>query len=393
MKNVANTIEDLLEILAGLQGQAKMQIESSDATIMFSIARQTFRGTALTDRQYNLMQEKLQNYKEQFTALDYNFDLALENLRQPLRHIDRSKYIKLQDDEIVIRFPFRKTEISLIQEFCNNAEGYHHDKGSHIHTFAYNEINTLNLLNRFSNKEFKIDEELIEAYTAIKSIYNDPCEHLSGISDNKLINIKPSLAPYIENELGDLTNETFLHFIDRRFRYGFDYVNTADIAPISLAQKIVTRPSKSYHSKPSDESSSSILSALWELNRFPLLVVLDKNNAEEQLYEFANYYRDILQPSDQSVLFRLEDSTAGFNQLVKDRKLNNWVDNTTKVVYISKDKLPKLLVSGDWSPIAAFSYTSTMDRYVDSYIGFNCDLIVYREEIISQMRKYSRYYG
>ena len=125
----------------------------------------------------------------------------------------------------------------------------------------------------------------------------------------------------------------------------------------------------------------------------PLLVVLDPTHAEEQLYTLANHYRDILDSNEQSVLFRLEDKDSGFNQLVKDRKLNNWVDKTTKVVYISKSKLPKLLVKNEWKPSAAFSFTSSLDRYLNNYVSFNCDLIVYREEQMSPMRRHSRYYA
>jgi hypothetical protein len=136
----------------------------------------------------------------------------------------------------------------------------------------------------------------------------------------------------------------------------------------------------------------NILDALWKLNRFPLLVVLD-NEAEDQLHELANHFRDILNPEEQSVLFRLEDKDAGFNQLIKDRKLNNWVDKSTKIVYINKSKLPKLLVNNEWKPSAAFCFTSSTDRHVDSYISFNCDLVVYREEHMSPFRRHSRYYG
>jgi hypothetical protein len=148
-----------------------------------------------------------------------------------------------------------------------------------------------------------------------------------------------------------------------------------------------------YHSKPSTESADSILSALWNLDRFPLLVILDNDLAEEQLYMFANYYRDILDTKEQSVLFRLEEKDSGFNQLVKDRKLNNWVDKDTKVVYISKSKLPKILVKNEWKPSATFSFTSSLDRYLNNYVSFNCDLIVYREETMSLMRRHSKYYG
>ena len=157
------TIEDLLECSANLRKAPPIKLDVSDMTIMHSIARQVFKGTALTDRQLALMQEKLTHYKDQFINLEIDFDFAIDQLRQPLRHIDRSKYIKIVEDWIVVRFPFRKTEIVLVQEAATRAgDGYHHQKGSHKHSFEFTECNVINLLDRFTNKEFVIDEELLE---------------------------------------------------------------------------------------------------------------------------------------------------------------------------------------------------------------------------------------
>ena len=388
-------LEDCLEHLAGLrESPVKFTIEQTDFTIMNSIARQCFKGMALTDRQSALMHGKLQTYRDQFMNLDWDFDYAVNQLRQPLRSIDRSKYIKFQDNTIVVRFPFNKTDICYIHEFAGTAEGYHHEKGTHIHYFEYNERNVLNLLNRFTKKDFVIDDELLEIYNKIKVINDNPQQYLSGINDNyNLININPKLATTIQKEVGEASAESFTKLYDRRFRYGFNYVTDFGKARNELEHQIASRTDAMYHSKPSTESADSILSALWNLDRFPLLVILDNDLAEEQLYMFANYYRDILDTKEQSVLFRLEEKDSGFNQLVKDRKLNNWVDSTTKVVYISKSKLPKLLVNNEWKPGATFSFTSSMDRFVDSYVSFNCDLIVYREEHMSPMRRHSKYYG
>ena len=388
-------LEDCLEHLAGLrESPVKFTIEKTDATIMNSIARQCFKGMALTDRQSALMQEKLQTYRDQFINLDWDFDYAVNQLRQPLRSIDRSKYIKVEDNSIVVRFPFNKTDIVYVQEAANKCQEYHHQKGTHVHHFAYNERNILNLLDRFTKKDFVIDEELLHVYDTVKEIYNNPIEYLSGIDDDyNLININPTLALTIQKEVGESSAENFTKLYDRRFRYGFNHVANLDQSRNELAHEIASRKDKTYHSVPSIESTDCILTALWELDRFPLLVVLDPIHAEEQLYTFANHYRDILDPQEQSVLFRSEEKDAGFNQLIKDRKLNNWVDKTTKVVYISKSKLPKLLVKNEWKPSAAFSFSSSMDRFVDSYVSFNCDLIVYREEHMSPMRRHSRYYG
>ena len=388
-------LEDCLEHLTGLrESPVKFTIEQTDFTIMNSIARQCFKGVALTDRQSALMQEKLLTYRDQFTNLDWDFDYAVNQLRQPLRSIDRSKYIKIAGNDIVVRFPFNKTDIVYVQEAANKCQEYHHQKGSHIHSFAYNERNILNLLDRFTKKEFTIDEELLDIYDKVKAINSNPQEYLSGIDDNyNLININAKLAVTIQNEVGEASAESFTKLYDRRFRYGFNHVANLGKARNELIHNIAARKETTYHSIPSIESTNAILTALWELDRFPLLVILDPLHAEEQLYTFANHYRDILDAEEQSVLFRLEQKDAGFNQLVKDRKLNNWVDISTKVVYISKSKLPKLLVKNEWKPSAAFSFTSSMDRFVDSYVSFNCDLIVYREEHMSPMRRHSKYYG
>lgn len=385
-------IEDCLEYLAGMrQSSATFTIEKTDYTIMNSIARQVYKGTALTDRQFALMQEKLDNYKQQFVAAGVdNFECVIKQTRLPIREIDRSKYIRLEGDTIVVRFPFKKADIVLIREIIPN-EGYSHPKGSNQHVFDYTETNVLNILDRFNKKDFVIDEELVEVYNTITYIKNNPQEYLSGIYNNQLVNINPALVPIIHNEIGELSNETFTKFIDRRFRYGFNYINK--LTGVSLSQKIALRKETDYLSKPSLETTNDVLTALWELNRFPLLIILDKLNAENQLYEIANYYRDIIEPEEQSVLFRVENVDAGFNQLIKDRKLNNWVDNTTKIVYISKDKLPKLLINNEWIPSATFSYTSSMDKFVNNYVSFNCDLIVYREEEISPFRRHSTYYA
>lgn len=389
-------IEDCLECLVGMRdAPATFTVEKTDHTIMNSIARQVFKGTALTDRQFALMKEKLVNYKKQFAEAGVdNFECVIEQTRQPLRHIDRSKYIKLIDDKIVIRFPFKKSDIVLVEEAGRVAakhNEYSHQQGSHTHTFEFNEVNVMALMDRFATKEFEIDSELIEIYKKIIKVRADARDYLSGIFNMELVNVHPTLQPIIKDELGDLTSETMTQFIDRRFRYGFDHIQLPTDQS-KLIDQIVCRPDTTFHSRPSMHSVHNILDALWKLNRFPLLVVLN-NDPEDELYEFANHFRYILNPEEQSVLFRVEDKDAGFNQLIKDRKLNNWVDKNTKVVYINKSKLPKLLVNNQWKPSAAFCFSSSMERHVNHYISFNCDLVVYREEVTSLFRKHSTYYG
>ena len=385
-----NTVEDCLEILAGFRKESdKFSLMKEDYTIMHSIAKQVFKGTALTDRQLALMQKKLPAYKDQFDNAD--IPLELVKLRKPLRSINREKYIKLQGNKIKIRFPFKKSDIILINEISGNSDGYEHKKGSHEHFFDYTEQNVLNLLDRFSNKSFKCDKELLLVYHEMKHIEMEKEKYIPGIYNMELKNIKDGVQSLIESDIGKLTTSTFVKYADRRFKYGLTHVDTSD--PKNLEESVAFRKSQVYESKPSVETLDQILGSLWNLDRFPMLVILSKNEPEKQLHSMLSYYRDILNVEQQSVLFRLEDKNAGFNQLVRDRKVNNWVDKTTKIVYISKDKLPKLLVNCEWKPTVALSFDSMLDTTVNIFVNSICDLIIFREEYLSPFRRHSSIYG
>ena len=96
------TIEDYIEILAGIQdtisGSNNFVIDRSDYNLVTSLARQTFRGIPLTDRQYELTKQKLLEYKTQFESNNIiNIEINFNNLRMPLRSIDRSRWVKIVD--------------------------------------------------------------------------------------------------------------------------------------------------------------------------------------------------------------------------------------------------------------------------------------------------------
>jgi len=398
------TIEDCLETITGLSNSyGDFSIDSSDSTIMLSIARQTVRGTALTDRQHILILEKLNDYQSQFVDNGYaEFDQAVKELRSTLRYIDRSKYISLvyedlpknsffekQGPYIKIRFPFRKSLIASITQIAKENANWH-EKGSHEYYFRFNEHTVSELVSQFKNKDFEIDQELKVLYEKIQVIAADRIKYVSSITNNTIRNIHPKALKLAQQELGGFDQSTELRYVDRCRRYGI--VDTPKKSPVTLCESIAYRSTKEYHCKPTQTSLDNLLEALWDLDRFPLLVVLEKSNAEKQLHEILNYYRDVLPAEKQSVLFRL-DGGSGFNDLIKDRGVNNWVGKDTKIVYVSSDKLPKLLVGNSWAPSATVSFSSKLNRLLNTYIENSCDLIVFREEDLSLIRKYSSYYG
>ena len=76
------TIEDCLELVAGISqlkyhndpDLSKLQnfkLHEDNHKIMFSIAKQVMKGTALTQRQYNLVKKLLIEYYESLFLLDH----------------------------------------------------------------------------------------------------------------------------------------------------------------------------------------------------------------------------------------------------------------------------------------------------------------------------------
>jgi len=401
--NDISTIEDCLEVLVGLQFDYKFNVNSSDINILTSIARQVFRNIPLTDRQYKLVSTKLSSYKDQFDSNGIpDIESACMKLRMPLREIDRSKYIKVVDtldvykdtiyesykadwEWIKIRFPFSKKDIIKVEEVvADNKIYYEHQRGSHEHYFRVTENTVYGIIKSFKNKNFIIDQDLLDLFDEISQIKDNAKEHIPCISGFELHNISPSLLKTIKEETTDIKQ-----VIDRRRRYSID---NFDISPSnSLVDNICYRDDKAFDLKPSMCKINEITDVLYNLDRFPLLVILDQNDAEEQVYEFYNSIKNLIPNEEQSVLFRQEGQT-NFNDFVKNNKLNNWVDKNTKIVYTCTNKLPKILFTADWSPIAAFAYNSSMNRFLSCYVANNCDLIVYYDENVSPFRRFSNLY-
>lgn len=400
MNNIT-TIEDCLELAAGLQLGPKIHLNSSDITIMFSIARQVFKGTALTDRQFSLMKEKLTTYKDQFENIDCDFDYAIEQLRQPLRSIDRSKYIKIckGEDEIPlrnfennvqwfkVRFPFKKSLIMIIQEI-STLEGYFHQKGSHEHFFELTDKNINRVIGKFHDKGFDIDKDLIDRYNEIQEVLANKNDYIPYFDGNDLKNCSDTLKNNLLKDVKEISKNNFVKIVDRHIRHGY-IVNTP--LPTSILEKIAFRQKPLFHSDPREINLDFVLETIYDLDRFPLLVTLEEDDSLSQIYKIYNYFRDLIPAQAQSVLFRL-DGQNDFNDYVKEKNLNNWVDESTKIVYINTKTFPKILLKNKWKPITLFSFTSSISREISAYVNFNADLQIMHENEISPFRKYSRLY-
>ena len=129
---------------------------------------------------------------------------------------------------------------------------------------------------------------------------------------------------------------------------------------------IIYRSHKHIFINRKDFVFSQILQSILNLKRFPILFVLGKNtanywknykNVHEQLYYIHQFLdRSCDKQLSHCVMFRLDNSIAeniDFNQYVKEHNLNGKISqDTTDVVYICGNKLPKPLIVSGWKPQA-----------------------------------------
>lgn len=394
------TIEDCLEIIAGLTLNYKIDVDKDDRTIVYSIARQVFKGNALTDRQQALMQVKLLAYKQQFTDLGFtNFEESLQNLRMPLRQIDRRKYVKIVDEAdadnaknykgkwIKIRFPFSKKDIVKVDAIAHKyRKKYWHKKGSHEHYFRLSENAIFDVCEIFAKKDFEIDKQLLKYYDEIKVIQEKPAEYIAGYWNNEIKNMSKAGIEFI----GDVNNR--LHLLDRKRQYGLSYI-TCDTND-TLSSKIAHREDSDINIDPKEYSLDEVVDSIIELERFPILCLIDNKSEYDQLVQLHNAFKNVVKNSEQTVLFRTENATqkeTSFNNYIHENKLNNWLDNDTKIVYINKYKLPKLLLKNSWKPQCVLSLSSVrMNTNLAVYCYEVCDLLIWHDEAPSMFSRFAK---
>ena len=400
------TVEDCIEILAGIQERnGEFKIERSDYNLVTSLARQTFRGTAYTDRQHELAKQKVLFYKEQFESNGYTVDIAVEELRMPLREIDRSRWVKVVDSPdyllerdqsegpwIGIRFIFQKKLIGCIDTIKRKVGEGIYDKQNKIHYFPLTEKTVYEILSVFNEtNNFEVDEKLRNYYGKLIEMKNNKENYVPGIYSLKLKNLHEKSFNYAISSIGEPNIDNLCRYYDQKDKIGLNYFDNEDLhkslrSLTTLTQKIVNRTKTQVQVNPKEYTIENIAETVLELYRFPLVVVLTEKNCYSELVQFHKAFNGIIPNESCSVLFRLDNDADGveFNQYIKRNNLNNLVDNNTKIVYISNNKIPKPLLQSDWLPSAAITSDTSRSSggKTDSYLS-SLDLVIHYDDDVS----------
>jgi hypothetical protein len=404
------TLEDCIEHLVGIQSREtdKFDIDSSDYNLLTSLARQTFKGTAYTDRQAELAKQKLLQYKDQFDANGYNIDDSYSNLRMPLRSIDRSRWVKVFDEEhlisdeegpwIGVRFIFQKKLITAIERMNKFLGEGLYDKVEKIHYFKFNENTCYEIINTFNeNNNFEVEDQLLEYYEKLLEMKKNQDKYIPGIYSFKLKNLHEKSFNFAISSIGEPNIDNLCNYYDKKDQFGLEHFDQEELQQslkslTPLAQKVVNRSQASIFVNNKEHTVNNLAEVVLELYRFPLVIVLHEDTCYDHLTQFNKAFQNIIHSERMSVMFRLDNTPEGkpFNEYIKQHNLNNVVDKDTKIVYISSNKIPKPLLKSEWFPSAAittFAGKAYGDAKTSTYIG-ELDLIIHYDNQLSPfMRK------
>lgn len=225
-------VEDYIEIIAGYRevngksnysifsvGDPLISLARYDMKIVPSLAEQTLANRGYTDRQAKLAADLVLKYERQLNkhGLDVSPVRLGPEYRLPLRELDRSTRVWIENDQIKLKFPYNTTLIEEVRTATRESKGaFYFNREARVHEAELTEWN-LNWVHSFSvANNFEIDQSVKDLMSliidieqqgyAIELVYRD-----SGLD---ITNASDSLREYVETHLGGFKLENILTLCD-----------------------------------------------------------------------------------------------------------------------------------------------------------------------------------
>lgn len=230
-----STVEDYIEVIAGWRDPVTnttpgnhnalwfcfnpiVSLARYDVSVLDSMCTAALENRALTTKQGELAVKILLKYKRQFAQKDIDVSpLETPKWRLPLRTMDYSRRMSIQDDKIRIEFPFKTDLIEGLREFRKDSQGHGEwNKDKKRWEFALTEYNLEYLKTWCEANEFEIDAETNRLHAIVdaveKTLYAIELDFADGGLAIK--NAAESLIEYINTNCGGFDYENLPRLID-----------------------------------------------------------------------------------------------------------------------------------------------------------------------------------
>lgn len=224
-------VEDYIEIIAGYRspngkdnhsiftvGTPLISLARYDMKVVPSLAEQTIGGKGYTDKQAKLATELIIKYERQLAKHDIDISpVRTPEYRIPLRDIDRSTRVWIEDDLIKFKFPYNVAQIEQVREAAKDSKGsIRFNRVTKLQEAALTEWN-LNWVYAFAKQHnFEIDKSVTDLMDMVIDVEQVPYAIELRYKNDVLsiVNAPNSLVEYIDTQLGGLTTDNLFKLID-----------------------------------------------------------------------------------------------------------------------------------------------------------------------------------
>jgi len=272
-----NYVEDYLEFLAGFDlilGIKPISLARYDIQIVDSMASSTLGGIALTEKQAILACKLVLKYRRQFAKI--NIDVTpVENpqFRIPVRKLDTTKAIWIEDDGIIVKFPYDDMLIKELHHYREESQGsVRFDRDSKRWHVAITEANVNWIYTWGDMIGFDIAPEVKELFDRILESEQQPYE-IKLVQDNSkytITNAANSLLDYIENHLGGFGLDNTIRLVDYSGLGGYTVDDSILAACPQPMHYISTK--HTVHIQPSTDNLNMIFDYAEQTNRYPICI-------------------------------------------------------------------------------------------------------------------------
>lgn len=368
-------VEDYLEVIAGYRepngksnhsiftiGEPIVNLARYDMKIVPSLAEQTIGGKGYTDRQAALAVQLVLKYERQLYKKGIDVTpVKTPQYRIPIRQLDRSTRVWVEDQKINLRFPYDNKLIEAVRDVSKESKGsFNFNRDKKHHEADLTEWN-LNWIYAFSTQHnFEIDQTVHDLMSIVTAVEKEPYAICLKYNDTGLYidNAANSLIEYIEEKQGGFALENVLTLIDLAPVLGY----TVDR---EIEQDIISNLGTRFWSlcanrqlKVDTMTNSNLVTEVIDYakltNRFPIFVY--EPDLSGRLHtEFNKFFpgsiitlsRDMISvPEDVKIVYTNKIPKIQFDRIPLlvssagmlyggDRQM--WVQSAEKVVYFSKD--------------------------------------------------------
>ena len=372
----------LLKIINHTSPSIEDVIPKRDFRVLKSMASAVASPAFITENQSKLLLKIFRENTQKLESFDSDF---IRLTSTPLwskifRQVDRvKKFFIGQTDStkhLVIEFsfsaPIRKTIIS----GNSKISGLVQQANGRMYYADLTEKNIVELYDLLQPLGFEIDEKIEEFYKIVKNWSKIDYENQFKIDTITNTNFQKAITT-------DLGIETAIDqniINDRSLRYQF-FTEKTEKNPENLTEKIATRKSTKIWIDKKNFSLEQIFQSVFDLKRFPVLVVFDLYDSQKTLDDLkllSETLNNFNITSDIGIYFRLNNDPVGkeFNQLVATHKYNDKLTASTKVVGVANGKIPKFLLKSDWKPMCILNIGKPVQNNKTAVYSNCCDLII-----------------